>query len=75
MPYNSPSKLPENVQRVLPPKAQRIYMEAYNNAHEQYQDKSTRRGDESLEQTAAKVAWSAVKKEYRKGADGKWHPK
>ncbi len=34
-----------------------------------------RRGDDSREEVAHKVAWAAVKKEYEKGDDDKWHPK
>ena len=75
MPIESKSDLPEGAKSVLPPKAQKIYRSAYNDAYDQYEDKSKRRGDESREETAGRVAWSAVKNKYRKGSDGKWHPK
>jgi cation transport regulator len=68
------SDLPEGVKDNLPQGAQKIYMEAYNSAHEEYKDPDKRRGKESLEEAAAKVAWSAVKKKYEK-ADGKWRLK
>jgi len=74
MPYKSVDELPDGVKDNLPKKAQEIYMEAYNSAHEEYKDPKERRGDASLEETAAKVAWSAVKKKYEK-ADGKWRLK
>lgn len=74
MPYKSPSDLPENVRGVLPAHAQEIYMEAFNSAWENYKDPSDRRGDADHEETAHKVAWSAVKKKYHKGDDDKWHP-
>ena len=35
--------------------------------------KHDRRGDESREEVAHKVAWAAVKKKYSKGGDGDWH--
>lgn len=74
MPYESIKNLPENVKDVLPKHAQEIYKEAYNSAWDQYADPEDRRGDESREETAHKVAWSAVKKSYEK-VDGKWQKK
>ncbi|WP_311763937.1 ChaB family protein [Escherichia coli] len=38
-------------------------------------DKEDRRDDASREETAHKVAWAAVKHEYAKGDDDKWHKK
>ncbi|MFQ5786319.1 MAG: ChaB family protein, partial [Alphaproteobacteria bacterium] len=32
MPYESPADIPATVRRVLPPRAQRIWMEAFNSA-------------------------------------------
>lgn len=75
MPYSSTSELPESVKSVLPDHAQDIYKEAFNSAYDEYKDSDERRGDESREETAHKVAWSAVKKSYEKGADDKWHKK
>ena len=75
MPFKTKSDLPKGPKDVLPSKAQDIYREAYNKAYGEYGDKSKRRGSESREQTASKVAWSAVKKKYSKSDDGKWHPK
>ena len=75
MPYRSRSELPESVRNVLPVHAQDIYKEAFNSAYDQYDEPEERRGDADQEETAHKVAWSAVKKSYAKGADGKWHKK
>lgn len=75
MPYNSREDLPENMTNVLPAHAQDIFKEAFNNAWEQYKDPKERRGDESRENTARRVAWAAVKQKYEKGDDDKWHPK
>ena len=60
----------------LPSHAQKIYSKAHKNALKQYQSPSKRRGGkrQSKEQVAHKVAWSAVKKEYKKKED-KWVPK
>ena len=60
----------------LPAHAQEIYSKAHKNALKQYQIPSKRRGGkrQSKEQIAHKVAWSAVKKEYKKKGD-KWVPK
>jgi cation transport regulator len=60
----------------LPSHAQKIYTKAHKNAIKQYSSPSKRRGGrrQSKEQVAHKVAWSAVKKEYKKKGD-KWVPK
>ena len=58
----------------LPSHAQEIFKKAHSSALEQYKDPDKRRGGkkESNEEVAHKVAWSAVKKIYKKGDDGKW---
>ena len=57
----------------LPSHAQEIYLKAHKNALRQYTSPSKRRGgkQQSKEQVAHRVAWSAVKKEYKKKGD-KW---
>lgn len=76
VPYKTINELPDSVQSVLPKHAQDIYKEAFNSAYAQYVDPKERRGDEDREETAHKVAWSAVKKSgYQKGSDDKWHKK
>ncbi|MFZ0546361.1 MAG: ChaB family protein [Candidatus Promineifilaceae bacterium] len=69
MPYKTLTELPKQVKDNLPKHAQEIYKEAYNNAWDEYKDASDRRGDDSREETASKVAWSAVKKKYEKKGD------
>lgn len=71
MPYEKISELPDSVKNSLPKHAQEIYKEAYNNAWDEYSDPEDRRDDSSREETAHKVAWSAVKKTYKKEGD-KW---
>jgi cation transport regulator len=75
MPYSSVNDLPDNVTNVLPEHAQHIFLEAFNNAYDQYKDPEDRKGDDSRENVARKVAWNAVKQKYEKGEDDKWHPK
>ena len=75
MPFKSINQLPESVKNVLPEHAQDIYKEAFNSAYDEYKDSDDRRGDESREEVAHKVAWSAVKNSYEKGDDSKWHKK
>ena len=75
MPYKNRSELPESVQHVLPAHAQDIYKEAFNSAWEQYRHKEDRRDDATREETAHRVAWAAVKNDYLKGEDDKWHRK
>ena len=63
MPYASIHDLPESVQKHLPRHAQEIYKEAYNHAWEEYAERKDR------EAVSHKVAWSAVKKKYKKQGD------
>ena len=74
MPYDSVKELPGDVRDALPDQAQEIYKEAFNSAWEQYDDPEDRRGDQSREETAHKIAWSAVKNEYEK-VNGQWQEK
>lgn len=71
MPYKSNDELPDSVRNNLPKHAQDIYRKAFNSAWEEYKNPEDRRGDDSREEVAHKVAWSAVKKEYHKEGD-KW---
>lgn len=72
MPYETLGQLPKQVADNLPKHAQEIYKEAYNAAYQQYADPKDRDGDSSREETAHKVAWSAVKSSYEKDAKGNW---
>lgn len=69
MPYKQKEELPKRVKNNLPAHAQKIFKEAYNSAWEQYEDEDARQGDDSREEVANKVAWSAVKKKYKKEGD------
>jgi cation transport regulator len=76
MPYKTNSDLPDNVRNVLPVAAQTIFREVYNNAWDEYKDPGNRRGHETHEEVANKVAWSAVKQQFEKDEDsGKWKPR
>jgi cation transport regulator len=73
MPYNKIEDLPESVRDSLPKHAQEIYRAAYNSAWDDYKDPQDRRGSVSREETAHKVAWSAVEHKYEKDdRTGKW---
>ncbi len=75
MPYYKDLRaLPERIRNNLPEHAQHIFINAFNNAWEQYKEPEKRRGGakQSREEVAFKVAWSAVEKEYRKDEAGKW---
>lgn len=67
MPYSSTDDLPPPLQVRLPLHAQEIYLGAFNNAFAEYSDRSA----EEQESTAHRVAWAAVKKQYRK-QDERW---
>lgn len=73
MPYKNTSDLPETVRKHLPTHAREIYLQAFNSAWTQYADAQQRRGGDSREATAHKVAWGAVERSYHKEPDGKWH--
>jgi len=76
MPYKTITDLPPSVKNHLPDHAQEIYMKAFNSAWDQYADPSTRRGNETREEVAHKVAWSAVENTYEKDEQsGNWKPK
>jgi cation transport regulator len=73
MPYKMISELPAGVRNNLPEHAQEIFLAAYNNAAEEYQDPQKRRGNAPLEEVARRVAWGAVEKTYTKDrVSGKW---
>lgn len=74
MPYNKISELPDPVKNALPKHAQEIYVAAFNNAWDKYRDPDERRGNAGREETAHKIAWSAVKRDYEKKGD-EWHKK
>lgn len=75
MPYATLKELPDSVRNVLPKHAQEIYQAAYNSAWDQYDEPHERQDDSSREETSHAVAWSAVKRTYEKGYDGKWQLK
>jgi cation transport regulator len=65
MPYQNIDDLPDSVKEHLPKHAQEIFRAAFNNAEKEYDE----------EERAFRVAWGAVKRDYEKGDDGKWHRK
>ena len=58
----------------LPTHAQEIYKDAFNHAWEKYKNPEDRRDGASREEIAHRVAWSAVRKEYKK-IDDQWRKK
>jgi cation transport regulator len=75
--YESNDDLPVQVRDALPEHGQEIYRKAFNSAWEQYADPSERRNpEESREEVAHKVAWSAVEEVYAKNPKtGEWKEK
>ncbi len=65
MPFDRLDDLPDQIKDNLPRQAQEIWMEAYNSALSEYGE----------EETAAKVAWAAVKNKYKKSESGEWSEK
>jgi cation transport regulator len=65
MPYASNDDLPRSIRSHLPPHAQDIFRAAFNNAWQRYGE----RDPERREEIAHRIAWSAVKRQYRKIGD------
>jgi cation transport regulator len=65
MPYQQINDLPDSVKEHIPRHAQEIFRAAFNNALEEYGE----------EERAFRVAWAAVKRDYEKSDNGKWHKK
>jgi len=61
MPYATNADLPASVRSHLPPHAQDIFREAFNNAFDRYG------GDEAR---AFRIGWAAVKRRYERNGDG-----
>jgi cation transport regulator len=68
MPYSTNAELPPPVRRALPAHAQDIYRAAFNAAWFEHADDPV--PDEA---TPHRIAWAAVKRQYRK-AGGQWLP-
>lgn len=77
MPIKSLSDLPAQVSENLPEHGQEIWLAAYNNALEEYEDPESRDDPkEDVETVAAQVAWAAVKNVYEKDEEsGEWKKK
>lgn len=72
--YRGLHELPEAIQSRLPVPAQQIYQTVFNNTWDDYSHpRDAETG--SREEAAHKVAWSAVKRKYRKTENNKWTPK
>jgi cation transport regulator len=65
MPYLTNADLPDSIRFRLPEHAQDIYREAFNSAWDRYGEREPHRREE----IAHRVAWSAVKKKYRRIGD------
>lgn len=66
--YLSNANLPNSVRRQLPPRAQDLYREAFNEAW------ALRAGDDGREEHASRAAWAAVRHHYHAMPGGQWHP-
>jgi cation transport regulator len=65
LPYATTEDLPSSVRDHLPLHAQEIYRAAFNSTWENYRDW----GWSEREDIAYRIAWSAVKRRYRKAGD------
>lgn len=67
MPYSTIDDLPDAIRHHLPTHAQEIYIAAFNNAWRQHA------ADPDVEAIVHRIAWSAVKRSYRKVGEN-WVP-
>lgn len=74
MPYRTTDDLPPRVRDHLSAHACEIFLEAFNRTYEDYADPAKRRAGASLEETANRIAWAAVKRKYIKTGD-RWGPR
>lgn len=72
MSYETIEGLPTDVRRVLPKKAQELYLKAFNSAWEVYRDPRRVRFKASREEVASRTAWNTVRDKYRKDDFGSW---
>ena len=70
MPYLVIDDLPDSVRGVLPERAQDIFLSAFNSAF----NGASCKDREDRDACATKVAWSAVKREFRQDGEGSWNP-
>lgn len=66
--YLSNATLPISVRQQLPPRAQDLYREAFNETW------ALHAGDAGREEHASRAAWSAVRHHYHAMPGGRWHP-
>ena len=71
MPYAQVRELQKGVKNSLPKHAQDIYKEAFNSAYDQNDNYDSGQREES----AHRIAWSAVKKKYERNGSSKWQKK
>lgn len=74
--YDDDGDLPDSVHNNLPPRARRIYREAFNDAWRRDSDLDATHRDASArdadrEERAHAAAWNAVRAEYER-SDGRW---
>ena len=67
--YLSNANLPISVRQQLPPRAQDLYREAFNETW------VLDAGDAGREERASRVAWAAVRQRYHAMPGGRWQPK
>jgi cation transport regulator len=74
MTYESKEELPDTIRDVLPEQAQELYVEAYNEAWEAYDERwSSELGREGV---ANREAWASVKQEFVQNEETRqWYPK
>ena len=71
--YESVDELPDTVRDVLPLEAQEVYLEAFNESWERYEEDHT--SELTQEAYANRDAWTAVKREFtRDDETGEWYP-
>ncbi|MEJ2211488.1 MAG: ChaB family protein [Anaerolineae bacterium] len=74
MPYEKKSDLPKTLRETMPEEAQDVYIQAYNEAFEQYQERQG--GDAGQDAVAHRNAMHTVNQEFAHDPEtGKWYRK
>ncbi len=75
MTYKTTNDLPDTIRQALPEEAQKIYLEAYNQSWENYEEE-IEPGEQDREAVAHRDGWAAVKHEFvQDEKKGKWYRK
>lgn len=72
--YNNISELPRELRDSLPPEAQDLYLEVYNTAWQNYEEREGVEDNGDRETVSHNAAWDEVQKEFVRQGNA-WEPR